>query len=200
MDKDGGDAKEREYVFRLHRLVGRVYDWQNLIAGLLGLAGGVIAYVGVRIAAKRQVAAADRQVAAVHKQTEETVAARREVDERQLSVLKWAIRAEGRRLGAAVQALRGNALPSGPQPASRLPEQLIIQSSPLLSGERPEMALLDDRTRSLLEEVAGIVDEYNARIKTTNTANISRGPQIDQQILALIEQLAERTPVMSRLF
>jgi hypothetical protein len=165
---------------------GWFYDWQTLIAGLLGLAGGVIAYVGALRAANRQVVAVQQQIADLR-------AARCQDDDRHRSVLQWAIRTEGRRLGAAVQALRGNALPSQPQPASRSREQLIIQSSPLLRGERAEMALLDDQMRSLLEEVAGIVDEYNARIETANASTITRGPQIDQQILTLIDRLAERT-------
>jgi hypothetical protein len=170
-------------------LVRLVNDWQTLVAGVLGLAGGGIAYVGALRAAKRQ-------VAAVQRQTEDMRAARRQIDERQLSVLIWAIRVEGRRLGAAVQALRGNALPPRPQPAARLREQLIIQSSPLLRGERAEMALLDNDTRSLLEEVAEIVDRYNARIETVNADTVTGGPLIDQQILDLIDHLAKRAPAM----
>jgi hypothetical protein len=61
------------------------------------------------------------------------------------------------------------------------------------------MALLDDQMRSLLEEVAGIVDEYNARIETANASTITRGPQIDQQILTLIDRLAERTCALGAL-
>jgi hypothetical protein len=37
-------------------------------------------------------------------------------------------------------------LPSGPGWASRTSEQLIIESSPLLRGEREDMALLEDET------------------------------------------------------
>jgi hypothetical protein len=172
---------------------GWFYDWQTLFAGLLGLAGGLIAYVGALRAAHQQVAAVQQQIADLR-------AARCQVDERQLSVLKWAIRAEGRRLVATVQALRGNALPSQPQPASRSREQLIIQSSPLLRGERAEMALLDDQMRSDLEEVAALVDRYNARIETANANTVGGGPMIDQQILDLINRLEARTQVMELLY
>jgi hypothetical protein len=37
--------------------VALLYDWQSLAAGLLGLAAGVIAYIGAIRAANRQVAA-----------------------------------------------------------------------------------------------------------------------------------------------
>jgi hypothetical protein len=40
---------------------GWIYDWQTLIAGLLGLLAGVVTVVGTLIAAKRQVNAVRRQ-------------------------------------------------------------------------------------------------------------------------------------------
>ena len=64
-------------------------------------------------------------------------------------MVKWAVKAEIRRLEISIAALR-RALPSGPQPANRRTEQLVIESSPLLTGEREEIALLDDKTRALL--------------------------------------------------
>jgi hypothetical protein len=156
-------------------------EWQSLIAGLLGLVAGVIAYIGAIVAARRQ-------VAALRDQIEDARTARRLADERKLSVIKWAVRAEGRRLEVAVSALR-RALPSAPQPAARLREQLVITSSPLLRGEREEISLLDDQTRTLLQQLAGILDEYNLRIETAVV--VGQGPQIDQEILALVDRLAE---------
>lgn len=88
-------------------VTGMAHERQSLIAGLLGLAGGVIAYLGAIRAAKRQVAALKDQI-------EDTQAARRQADERRLSVIKWAVSTEGRRLDAVVSALRHRALPSAP--------------------------------------------------------------------------------------
>lgn len=44
-----------------HCVVAVARDWQTLIAGFLGLVGGVVAYVGALRAAKRQVAAAQHE-------------------------------------------------------------------------------------------------------------------------------------------
>jgi hypothetical protein len=80
-------------------------------------------------------------------------------------------------------------LPSVPQPTNRLTEQLLIESSPLLAGEREDIALLDDKTRALLEGLAGILDEYNKRIETA--VIVCHGPLIDAEIFASIDRLAE---------
>ncbi len=146
--------------------------------------------------ARRQVAAADRQIVAVERQIEDTRAARRQADDHRLSVIKWAIRVEGRRLKAAAHALR-LALPSAPGWANRRREQLRIQSSPLLRGDRTEMSLLDDPTRVLLEEVAGIVDEHNSRFETATPG--SEGPLIAELTLTLIDCLAEKAREMRSL-
>jgi hypothetical protein len=161
-----------------------LYDWQSLAAGLLGLAAGVIAYIGA-------IRAANRQVAALKEQIEDARTERRLVDERRLRQLEWAIRAEGTRLHAAVLALRDRALPSAPQAAARRRQQLLIDSSPLLRGEWDEISLLDDQTRARLEEVAGILDEYNLRIQTAVDVGPGPNPLIDQEILALVDRLAE---------
>ena len=163
--------------------VALLYDWQSLAAGLLGLAAGVIAYIGA-------IRAANRQVAALKEQIEEARTARRLVDERRLRQLEWAIRAEGTRLHAAVLALRGRALPSAPQAAARRRQQLLIDSSPLLRGEWDEISLLNDQRRARLEEVAGILDEYNLRIQTALDVGLGPNPLIDQEILALVDRLA----------
>src|SRR5690349_24038994 len=103
--------------------MGWLYDWQTLIAGGLGLAGGGIAYWGAVRAAKRQVAAADRQVLAIRDQIEDARGTRRQADQRRLSVVEWAVEAEGMRLDASIWALR-RALPSeGNRHASRRREQ-----------------------------------------------------------------------------
>jgi hypothetical protein len=123
-------------------------EWQTLVAGFLGLAGGVVAFYGALKAANRQVAAvrqaASDQVNAVQEPLEDARAARKEIDNRGLSIIKWAVRAEAMRLEAAVLARKDRALPSGPQRAARNREQYLIASSALLRGEREDMSLLDD--------------------------------------------------------
>jgi len=57
-------------------------EWQTLLAGLLGLGGGVLAYIGA-------IRAGRRQVAAVTNQIEDARSARRQIDERRLSVIRW---------------------------------------------------------------------------------------------------------------
>jgi len=127
-------------------------------------------------------------VTALKDQIEDAQTARRQDDERRLSVIKWAIRVEGRRLEATTSTLLA-ALPSAQSPANRSREQLIIESSPLLRGERAEISLLDDQTRRLLEELAGIIDEYNSRIQTA--VFLVQGPLIEQKTRALLDRLAE---------
>jgi hypothetical protein len=186
------DVKEPFWQFVDH--------WQTLIAALIAglLALGAAAWTiwaTIRsanrqiTAARGQTEAARRQVTALKDQIEDARTARRQSDERRLSVIKWAVGVEAGRVEAAVSALRGNALPSRPQPANRTREQLIIESSPLLRGEREEISLLDDQTRGLLEKLAGIIDEYNSRIQTAVFA--VQGPLIEQTTLDLIDRLAE---------
>ena len=94
---------------------------------------------------------------AVTNQIEDARSARHQVDERRLSVIRWAVRTEANRVAAAVAALRNRALPSGPQPAARSREQLVIESSPLLRGEREEISLLrrvPKRRRDVLDGAA----------------------------------------------
>ena len=88
-------------------------------------------------AADRQVAAARRQVTALKDQIQDARTARRQDDERRLSVIKWAIRVEGRRLEAATSTLLA-ALPSAQSPANRSREQLIIERPyPVSAGRAP---------------------------------------------------------------
>jgi hypothetical protein len=82
-----------------------LYNWQSLIAGVLGLLAGLAAFGGVLIAARLQVRAmhraaeaqvraarqaSDDQVAAVQKQLADTQAAREESDRRRRSVMERA--------------------------------------------------------------------------------------------------------------
>jgi hypothetical protein len=164
---------------------------ETLVAGLLGLLAGIIAYVGALRAADRQVTAtqqaAAKQVVAMQSQLDDARAAREESDRRRLSVVKWAVRAEGKRLGTAAALMMREALPSAPQPATRSREQLTISSSSLLRGEREDIALLDDETRERLQEIADTLDAYNLRIAAARVG--IDGPLIDQRALELIAQV-----------
>ena len=184
-----------------------LYNWQSLIAGLLGLLAGLVAFGGALIAAYLQVRAmrqaaaaqitaarqaADDQVAAVQRQLADTQAAREESDRRRRSVIEWAARAEGRRIETVVWALKpdgGGGLPSAPGWHSRTKEQLVIESSPLLRGAREDMALLDDGQRTLLKNIADVLHRYNVRIQTANVG--MNGIQIVPEVLLLIEQLGK---------
>jgi hypothetical protein len=168
-----------------------LYDWQTLVAGLLGVLGGLIAYRGAIISGRRQVAALREQIEA----------ARQQDDRRRVSVVEWAVRAEGKRLETAVWARKGRALPSGPQPvSSRRREQLLIQSSPLLRGEREDMSLLDDETRTHLQRVADALHRYNACIETARSApGPGEQPWIEQETLDAIDELATRVQTLQAL-
>ena len=166
--------------------------WQSLIAGLLGLLAGLVAFVGALIAACWQVRTMRRtaaaQVAAMQAQIADLQAEREKTDDRRRSVVKWAVRAEGQWLGITAAAML-RALPSGPQPAARSRDQLLIASSPLLRGEREDIALLDDEMRATLEKVSDTLNDYNSRIETARTT--VDGPYIEREVLALIERLGE---------
>jgi hypothetical protein len=129
-------------------IVNFLYNWQTLLGGGIALIAGVLAYFGARQAAAKQ-------IAAVKDQIEDARAASRQADERRLSVINWAVKTEVRRLEISISTLR-RALPSAPQATNRLAKQLVIESSPLLTGQREKIALLDDKTRALLERLAGI--------------------------------------------
>jgi hypothetical protein len=133
-----------------------LHEWETLIAGLIGggltLAAGILAYTGARSAANRQI--------------RDLQADRKEADRRQLSVIKWTIRAEGRRLASAaadmVATEERSSIPGRPP---RAHEPLAIETSRLLRGEREGIALLEEETRRLLELTAQTLDAYNLRIK-----------------------------------
>src|ERR1044071_259182 len=162
-----------------------LYEWQSLVAGLLALLGGVLAYRGA-------ITSARRQGLAPRGQNEGMRAAEEEQHQRRLSVVEWAIWVEGRRLEKAVSARKGRALPTGPQLVSaRRKEQLVIDSSPLLRGEREDLSLLDEETRVRLQRVADALYRYNACIETARSGT---GEQswIDEETLEAIDELAAR--------
>jgi len=162
-----------------------LYEWQSLATGLLGFLGGVLAYRGA-------ISSGRRQVLALGEQIEDARAAREQHDQRRLGVVEWAIWVEGMRLEKAVWARKARALPSGSQLVSaRRKEQLAIESSPLLRGEREDLALLDDETRIRLQRVADALYRYNACVETARSGT---GEQswIDQETLDAIDELAAR--------
>jgi hypothetical protein len=113
-------------------LVGPVADadrrW-DLVAGL-------IAHGGAPGAANRQVKvaqqAADVQVAAAQRQLDDARAARDGSDKRRLMVIKWAVKAEGRRLGTAAEDMMAVGPPLSPN------ERLAIETSRLLRASARE--------------------------------------------------------------
>jgi hypothetical protein len=169
-----------------------LYEWQSIVAGLLAVFGGVLAYRGA-------ITSGRRQVLAIREQIEDTRAARQQHDQRRLSVVEWAIWVEGRRLEKAVSARKGRALPTEPQLVSaRRKEQLVIDSSPLVRGEREDLSLLDDETRVRLQRVADALYRYNACIQTARSGT---GEQswIDQETLEAIDELAARVQSLQAL-
>ena len=153
-----------------------LYNWQTLIAGLLGLAGGLIAYFGAMSAAKKQVAAAERQL-------DDARTARALSDTRQKNAVVWALRLEAARLTRAA----GNwhtVLPRGQQPVRYSKEHLRISSSPTLRAEREDISLLDVETQDARGDLARALDNYNAHIDTRSETDL--GPRIDPVTLDLL--------------
>jgi hypothetical protein len=169
--------------------------WQTLIAALLIVVAGAVAYTGMLVAASRQAAAVrlatdhqvsstrrateqlvtairratDQQVTAVRRATGEQVASlqveKEQIEERQ--AVEWNVQIrEGRIEIAAVT--RGNASPVGQLEAASPIARLVVESEPSPHQERAEMALLDGRMRAVFEELATLIDEYNSRAKTIN--------------------------------
>ena len=165
-----------------------LYEWQSLAAGLLALLGGVLAYRGA-------ITSGRRQVAALREQIEDTRAARQQHDHRRLSVIEWTVWVEGRRLEKALWARKAR----GPQlAAARRREQLAIESSPLLRGEREDLSLLDDETRAHIQRVADALYRYNACIETARSGPGEQS-SIDQETLEAIDELANRVQSLQAL-
>src|SRR5262249_2380217 len=97
----------------------------------------------------------------MEKQLADAQKTREENDRRRRSVVKWAVLSEARRLEGAAAIMQTEALPSAAGWHERTREQLRIESSPLLRGEREDIALLDDATREALEALADTLDDYN---------------------------------------
>lgn len=160
---------------------------QALIAGLLSLLAGLVAFVGVLIGACLQVRAMRRaaaaqiaamrqttadqvttmrqaamdQVAAIQAQIADLQHEREEIDRRRRQIIKWAVRVEGEQLEQAAKRARCMA------------EEVIDVDSPLFRGGREDVALLDDETIASLQKVDAVVKKYNAipgQMKASNGA------------------------------
>jgi hypothetical protein len=153
-----------------------LYDWQALIAGGVALIAGFLAWRGAR------------------GQITDAQAARAESDRRRRAVVEWAARAEGRRLSTEAQNL-WSAMQS-PNDAIRragvaLGDQLYIPSSPLLRGEREDIALLDDETRALLEQAGNALNDYNASMAALRVGTVGDRQVISSEKLAALDRLKE---------
>jgi hypothetical protein len=152
----------------------------------------MVAYVAARRSARAQVAAVEAQIVDLWTK-------RKSTDERRLTVVKWAVRAERKRLEHAAAAVRLVLPPemyiggvAGFSDCDR--EQLTIASSPLLRGEREDIALLDPVTLKNLEDIANVLDDYNSRIETARPRRVqgsASGVFIGREVLASLDKLAE---------
>jgi hypothetical protein len=189
-----------------------VDHWQTLIAGGLGLAAGVIAYIGAISAAKRQInemrqqvaamrettsqqiaamrEATERQVAAVQRQLEDVQAARAETDRHRLGVIEWAVRAEGERLKVTAYSRRA-ALSYEESRRMLTKEQLLIESSPLLRGEREDGYVLDDHLRSGLVILSSSVNNYDAYIETHKAVGMILSESEAKEVIGHVIQQIE---------
>jgi hypothetical protein len=171
-------------------------QWQTFIAGVLVLVVGAVTYVGALVAASRQAAsvrlatdhqviatrraaeqhvaavrrATDQQVAAIRRATDEQVASiqgeKRQIEERQ--PIEWNVQIRDNRIEIAA-VTRHAASADRQRDAAALPiARLVVESDPFPHREREEMALLDARMRTVLEELGGVIDEYCSRAKTIN--------------------------------
>jgi hypothetical protein len=156
-----------------------LHEWETLIAGGLGLGGGVLAYIGI----KAQIA--DLQ------------AERKQTDDRRRIVVKWAVRMEGQRLDKEVVRVRPAFLKSfDPTPTTRFfnnRTSFLIESSPLLRGEREDVALLDGDIFKTLEKAAETLNSYTQRIETASTgaASLDELPERGRELLEHLATLAD---------
>lgn len=171
--------------------------WQSLIAGLLSLLAGLVVFFGALIAAGLEVWAMRRataaQIAMMRQTTADQIAAlqeeRKETDNRRRSVVKWAIRAEGQRLDKEVVRVRPQFLVGGTTAGA----QALIESSPLLRGEREDAALLDGATFATLEEAARTLNNYNHLVETAVTATqLAELQEVCPKLLGEIAALADK--------
>jgi hypothetical protein len=164
-----------------------LYDWQTLVAGLLGLAGGVIAYWGALLAA-------NRQVAAIREQLGDAQQARKSAERRQTHALIWSLEIELRWLISTARLLR-SALPSQPQWSQLTKANLMIGCGPLLRGER-DISLLGEEPKFRLEEVARRLADYNAYIGTRPTSG-EGGTLVDAEVPKRIDLIIDSADYLS---
>jgi len=117
--------------------------WQGLLAGVLGLLAGLVAFTGALIAARWQVKWMRRQLA-------DAQVARAETDRRRRSVVKWAARAEGRRLSVEAQNLRSAM--QGPNDAIRRAGSPSGTSSTFLAARCCEASVRTSRCSTMRSE------------------------------------------------
>lgn len=139
-----------------------LYNWQTLVTG------GVALLVG------------GATVVAIRKQIEDQKRARDETDRRRRIVIEWAVRAEAERLDQ--ERLRVDDLWKK-KIYERIPGELNIDSSPLLRGEREDVALLPDKVE-ILGKIYGALSQYNGR---TEMAVKTAAMGLDQQAKELRE-------------
>lgn len=161
------------------------FDWGSLTGGVIGggltVLAGWIAYRGARTAAQQQIDALQAE--------------RKETDRRRLIVVKMAVRAEGQRLDKEVARTRNrlkNPYRDLIDRSSLFDGSLVIESSPLLRGEREDAALLGD-TLATLEEAATTLNNYNHRIETSTVREelIQTGLELLGQLATLTDKLKE---------
>lgn len=135
--------------------------WQTLIAGVVGggltLIAGILAYRGARRAAKDQVAAVEAQIVDLQRERNKT-------EERRLSVIRWAVETEAERIDTELLRVDPMWKIGGLTPFYKEPR--LIDSSPLLRGEREDIALLDGDTLTTLRKAANTLKQYNIRVLT----------------------------------
>lgn len=72
----------------------------------------------------------------------------------------------------------------------RPPHQLYIPSSPLLRGEREDIALLDDEIRALFEQAENALNEHNASMAALRVRTVG-DEVISSEKLAALDRLEE---------
>jgi hypothetical protein len=154
-----------------------LYNWQTLIAGVVGgLIGGGLTVVAGLFAYR----GALQQVGAVKLQIDALEDERKETDRRRRIVVEGAAMAEGTRVKtAATAALTLLANDFGVLTA--------IESSPLLNFEREDVALLDDDVRDALAAVTNLLTVYAYLVR--DGGGWERREQIQPVLQNLIKQV-----------
>ena len=158
-------------------------DWGSLIAGLLGVGAGVIAYAGAMRAASRQVDAIEQQIADARQ-------ARAAEEERGRHAIRWAVRLEALRIERAALERRREGFPSQPGWSNMDRPDARIAESPLLRGERAEFSLLSKEEQDSFGALASWVHQYNSHVDTRRAS--ADGLLVDQGLLDMLDQMIER--------